>query len=442
MSIVFEAYTDNDGQVTAKLPASASFTDLANFVHAQLGLIGSLEGSQSNDGVFNELLPPLSGEFFDAAGGLVRAGLPLSVNWSSNELAPELAIFNTNLPYPSTYFVGAQTGDAQVHGALILSSLLSNATSLLRASLSPTVYFSDGYVGNDRVALLIQQPSIQSSMTPGITVALADSFGGADTAIAAFIHAIIDMFTMSDTYTTLTHALQALRDGMSLRDLAVLIHTAGLLDAFIASAVLSDRAQVTVFLKDAAAFDDTANAKSQILAAISDALYVHVTLTTGQDTYTAWVMTPETKAMRSYGNWPFNSYAQIGDVVLAAGPQGVFRLGGTADISTAIIARVRSGLLNFGTSKLKRIDRAYLGYTSSGTLCLRVCALSETGTKVEYTYKMAPQPAGGPVEGRVQVGRGPRSVYWSFELCNDATGSDFELHDISVLPMVLTGRII
>jgi hypothetical protein len=280
-----------------------------------------------------------------------------------------------------------------------------------------------------------------ASVKPPIYL-LQDNVSVADAQRAAFIQALFDLMTTSDTYASLAHALQALTDGMSLSGLASLIYTAGLLDSFIASGVLNSYAQITALLADGLEFDGTAGAMSQILAAINDGLYIHVTLSTGQDTYTAWVMTPETKAMRSYSNWPFNSYAQLGNTILAAGAGGIYQLGGPTDLGAVISARVRSGLLDFGTRKLKRIDRAYLGYTSSGTLCLRVCATAMTGELTEYTYQMVAHTGSAPREGRIQVGRGTRSVYWSFELCNDASGSDFELYDMTVLPMALTGRII
>ena len=91
---------------------------------------------------------------------------------------------------------------------------------------------------------------------------------------------------------------------------------------------------------------------------------------------------------------------------------------------------------------LKRVERAYLGYKSDGTLCLRVCTTSPTGSKVEYTYKMVPAPAAGaPRENRIKIGKGMQSVYWQFELDNSADASKFELHDMTVLPIILSRKV-
>jgi hypothetical protein len=275
-----------------------------------------------------------------------------------------------------------------------------------------------------------------------VTVSVVDHYIASASPSADFIYALRDLMRSYDSYALLATALQSLLDKTATHDLAELIYFAGLVDSFIASATIADTAQLTVLLKDAMVSADTPTSISEILALLADGLYATLTLNTGDDIYTAWVMTPQTKAMRGYTNFPFNSFAQMGDLILAAGPQGVYRLGGKTDIGDVITARIRSGLTDMGARQFKRIDRAYLGYRSDGTLCLRVTATTQTGDKTVYTYQMVKQPADAIRESRVQLGRGVKSVYWSFELCNDETGSDFELDSMTILPMVLTGKVL
>ena len=135
--------------------------------------------------------------------------------------------------------------------------------------------------------------------------------------------ALLDLFNGSDTYRVLVRALQALDDGLSLADLAQAIYTAHLADAFIGSIVTKNAAQLTVLLADAMSVADAPLSVSRVLAILADSFHATLTLNTGDDLYTAWVMTPETRAMRRYTNWPFNSYAVVNGQLLAASATGV-----------------------------------------------------------------------------------------------------------------------
>jgi hypothetical protein len=216
---------------------------------------------------------------------------------------------------------------------------------------------------------------------------------------------------------------------------------AKLLDNLRAAAVPVGNAMLMAFLTDGFNIDDTQDVYYQITQAFEDGMVFGLTINTGADIYSAWVMSAETKAMRSYSNYPFNSYCQIGDQYYGACASGIYQMGGSTDNGQAIMASIRTGLMNFGTYKLKRIDRAYLGYTSTGILCMRVTAISETGQKVDYTYSMERITANDPRENRIQIGRGTESVYFAFEFNNDLDGSMFNIYDFAILPMPLTGRV-
>jgi hypothetical protein len=306
----------------------------------------------------------------------------------------------------------------------------------------PRLYMSDGHTTSNRIAWLIQQPELIASVVPGITVALADSFQASDTPAADFIHALTDLIQYSDTYSQQAAVLQALADGASLGDVAQMIWEAGLLDLFVASGVAENTAQITVLLADVFDASDTATELSHVLAALSDGFYATLIVHTGDDIYTAWVMTPETKAVRSYSNFPFNSYATLGDQFLGAASAGIYRMGGTTDDGAAIRSTIRTGLLNFGTQSMKAVNRAYIGATTAGNLLLRVQATTLDGRDLEQTYRLVPGTTAAPREHRQTIGGGFRSVYWTFELTNDGDGADFEVHDWHVLPVTLTGKLI
>lgn len=254
------------------------------------------------------------------------------------------------------------------------------------------------------------------------------------------IQALLDLFQISDVYAHTAQVLQSMEDGISLADVAAMIWQADLVDSFIATAVGNGMAQLTVMLADAIDVSDSTTSLSTVLAAIRDGFYVTLTLRDGDDVYTAWVMTPENRAMRSYSSWPFNSIATIGGQLFGAADDGLYLLGGDTDAGQAILASIRTGRLSLGNTRLKRIDRAYIGANTAGTLLLKVEATTIAGDRLQQVYRMTPAFTDEPREHRVDVGRGFRSVYWTFELANDTDGADFELHDMQVLPLTLSGR--
>lgn len=276
----------------------------------------------------------------------------------------------------------------------------------------------------------------------GVALALRDSLRFSAPASASYDlrAAIIATFALRDLLRDAQRGILA--DNIDLTEALVARVNAfqRRLDALELQATVSRSAILHAILTDTAQFADAATEYLAIRQALVDGAQFGLTVYTGQDTYTAWVMTPATRAMRRYLNYPFNSFAMMDGRVYGAGVEGVFLLEGTDDAGAPIAAAVRTGLMDFGLRQLKRMDRAYLGYASDGTLCLRVINTSETGAKMECTYKMVQTPADAPREQRIQIGRGLQSVYWQFELVNEE-GSAFELHDMTLLPMVLSRRV-
>jgi len=197
-------------------------------------------------------------------------------------------------------------------------------------------------------------------------------------------------------------------------------------------ALLSAAVSDTFFV--AANLSDTVEKLIQLASSVG----LMFTFSTGDEAYTAWVMDAESKAMWTYDNYPFNSFCQLGDRYLAAGPGGIFELGGTKDDTAEIQWKLRTGLLNFGASTKKRIDRMYLGYTTAGTVGLSVITTAPDGEKVQYNYTMTTHTANVPTNDRMKVGRGLNSVYFAFEF--NGTG-DFSLSDAKILPMITTRRV-
>lgn len=140
-----------------------------------------------------------------------------------------------------------------------------------------------------------------------------------------------------------------------------------------------------------------------------------------------------------YDNFVFNSMAYFKGTLYGASDAGLFALDADDDEGVPITAELGSLMLDFGTSRQKRIRSAYLGYTSENELVLKVRSVSD-GQLFEHWYKACPVTADAPREGRIHVGQGMRSRYWQFELTN-VDGGDFEIDQLELYPLPLTRRV-
>lgn len=322
-------------------------------------------------------------------------------------------------------------------------------TDLPVASYNSIVTLSDASTFNDLAALIakmLRADSVSLSDAPaswGVIGAQLLDVLGVSSILGASYNAYLSLALGFVLGSTLADAqASGITSALYLDDLLMGSARAlvALLDTMQASASMSASATLYGLLADSMTFADAPNQYAAIVQALIDGAQFGLTLYTGQDQYVAWVMTAPTRAMRRYINYPFNSFGELGGRLCGANASGLYWLDGDTDAGVEIPSMIRSGLMDFGSRQLKRMDRAYLGYTSNGTLGLNVITTSETGDKIAYTYVMVQKPANAPRESRVQIGRGMRSVYWQFELVNEA-GSDFELHDLTLLPLVLSRRV-
>jgi len=148
------------------------------------------------------------------------------------------------------------------------------------------------------------------------------------------------------------------------------------------------------------------------------------------------VMHTEALSLSTYSNFPFNSFATFNGLVLGAGPDGIFSLGGATDNGAVIQAMARVGMTDFSTSHLKRVDRVYVGYRTDGDLVLRVL----TDEIHQRDYLLAASGAPGLHGNHLQIGKGLAARYWQFEVRN-LNGADFQLNAIELKPTALARRV-
>ena len=156
------------------------------------------------------------------------------------------------------------------------------------------------------------------------------------------------------------------------------------------------------------------------------------------EVYDAWVMNTETGGVWQYTNYPFTSYTKFGGKYYGIKEDGLYEITGTDDDGTDIEASIKTGLLDFGTSKLKRVPKAFLGLHANGDMLLNVTHTTEEG-KVTNWHRLEAR-SDAPEGMQVKLGRGPKARYWQFEL-KTVDGTDFSMDDLKVFPIVLKRRI-
>jgi hypothetical protein len=153
-------------------------------------------------------------------------------------------------------------------------------------------------------------------------------------------------------------------------------------------------------------------------------------------TFNTVSMHTEAQALSTYTNFAFNSYAMVNGVLLAAGAGGLFSVTGATDNGTAIASSARFGVTDFGTSKIKRMDRVYLGYKSNGALTLSTI----TDEATTNGYSVATPAVATLINARVLTGKGVEARYWQFNVANVA-GADFTINSLEVAPQILKRRL-
>lgn len=152
----------------------------------------------------------------------------------------------------------------------------------------------------------------------------------------------------------------------------------------------------------------------------------------------AWVLNTETAAVGWYDNFDFESIAQPPGKVLAVGPEGLYELTGNTDEGKSINATAVSGLNDFGSDTIKRVDAMYLGYTCDGNIS--VTAETYESGHPPITYLLEQRLALAPRNSRLIGAKGMWGRYWRMTISNVA-GADFEIHDASVDIAVSSRRI-
>lgn len=282
-----------------------------------------------------------------------------------------------------------------------------------------------------------------STMALDALVALSDllvlqgEVGAASDALVALVSALVlgDTFAVGQDINV--ESVLELADQLSEEIAAVM----ALVSDLNIEAELSGAASMTIFVSSELALDDAQGMTLDALMALLDTVGFAVRFTVpgsegGQ--FVGYAMNLRNAGVTTYENYPFNGMATVGGVALAIGEEGLYRLDGDTDAGAPINARVRTGLMDFNTSMLKRVLNSYVGYTTDGRLVMKVTT-TDGGRKIERWFGLNPRAADSPVDGRFDIAKGIVGLYYGFELAN-LDGADFELDTIKLWPFVVQRR--
>lgn len=237
-------------------------------------------------------------------------------------------------------------------------------------------------------------------------------------------------------------ALAEMQDGAVAHD-TVLEHLrvlAELLDTALAADEVSTKQRMTIVLADESAAAGTLDTTLSAIQLLQQGAQAAVTLLLDSGVYVAWTYNMQSAGVTRYENYPFNSFAKIGAEYYGLTSTGLYRLGGDTDDGVPIKAKIRLGMTDMGTRKMKRLPEVFMGYTGDGRMVLRVIYVDDkTGEKVGADYLMKPRPAGSKRESRFEPGKGLVAVDFDFELEN-IDGADFSVTNIEFSPMVVDRR--
>ncbi len=266
---------------------------------------------------------------------------------------------------------------------------------------------------------LLAMGDAQGRMSALAAVAVAAALEGRAT--AGWGSSAADQATLVDESRALLAAMLSLNDAGAGSDTA---------EAAMRMVLLAD---------DAATIADDPAAMLRAFSDLADGAVLYCTLRIGGTDYQGWVMNTDLRAVTEYRNVPFDSFATLNGRTYAAGEGGIFELAGDTDDGQPIEAWFRPFLTNFGTQKMKRVTDIWIGAAATGLVVKVHTRNPATGQMTEDLYPVQHVHGDGTDKGRVKVGRGLTSNWWTLTVANVA-GAAFEVDSIEWKPLVLDRR--
>lgn len=357
-----------------------------------------------NEGLFNELL--FNGLAEEGEEGDIIGEIAEAMALGAQPTAFVVSMLRDRLS-TSALFVGSANQNGSLVEAL---RILDRLRPVLDGLLIESMLAADTSQGRvERIAYLVD------------ALLLAEVVSSRRDAIAA----LAMVLTVSGRFESanLTEIVEALLIDDEL--VARLIANGALLEASVLAHDIAAARVVFASVPEALLLSGTANGLASHRTVLEERTGLDFEILIAGEMYQGWAVNTESGAPTEYENFPFNSMCRLGQRYYGAGEGGLFLLDGDNDDGDPIRARILTGEMDFDSPNLKRVERAYMGYTTRGDLALKVI-VTHAGKRTEYWYKAAALTSGERTETRVKLGEGMVSRYWQFELVNSG-GADFEI---------------
>lgn len=151
-----------------------------------------------------------------------------------------------------------------------------------------------------------------------------------------------------------------------------------------------------------------------------------------------YAVNAESGAVSTYRAFALQSFAIVDDMAYGVGPDGLYVLGGNTRSDAPIASHVRTGLMPLGGNLQSRVEDVRLVMAADGPVIVKA-GVVENGQINEYWYQPLSVPASATREQICKIGKGLASLYWRFEIHNQA-GSAGEIAQIDLHPIPLSRR--
>jgi hypothetical protein len=320
---------------------------------------------------------------------------------------------------------------------------------------------------SERLGTLLESIGLSDTLTPILEGIVADDVALADvlTADSVRMVAIVDSLLLTGAAAGTLSALAMLADAIALADLVHSVQDGEIADAIVLSDTIAERVELYERLVSGLVFSDTpvglvtvtavvpealvlagsATGLAELVARIREDVALAVSFVFDDVPYVGIAMNAATKAVTEYPDWQYNSLADFNGELFGAGPQGLYRAAsGTTRDGVEIAWRLRGGLRRLAGGRAARIESAYLGLTTQGSVVMKIITVPTKGDaelrgeKVEYWYTLLTNAGSTMHEARVKFGRGMRTIFGSWELAG--TGP-MQLDVVELHPLQLERRI-
>ena len=368
--------------------------------------------------------------------------------------------------------MGINHQEAEVEDALLLSSetsddraevedalLLSSETSDERATLAEDRFALGDARAESRVQVVQESVRLLDAILADAGQELDDTVVVSDAQQAAGEQALADVLALTEALNGASAgaglAVESLRLSDVLKwasgktdEVEVLVALGDALDDARADQVevsfqlldaVDDGAARADAVEDALALADAATAVTASVHELSQVLHLSDSLHHKDRIAVAWVMNTETGAPYWYSNWQFSDMVQVGDKILAVGPEGLVVLGADTDAGETIDAVVQYGFTDFGSEHRKRVPEFVFGYTAETPMAVEVETYGQGYSPYEYqisSQRLSEQPN----NGRLTPGKGLNARYWRIAVRN-TDGGAFAVDSITATVAESTRRL-